>query len=151
MQNEPARDFAQPSVRHAFAWTVAAVSAPAVPEASDPEEARQAITKAAAAFPAWRDLDRLARARVIVQAAALLRDRRDELAAIMIHEAGKPWREADADVCEAIDFCEYYARGAVGLSGVGSKAGGPDYLRHFVEPRSASENTMRHGFAPEME
>ena len=28
----------------------------------------------------------------------------------MIREAGKPWREADADVCEAIDFCEYYAR-----------------------------------------
>ncbi len=44
-----------------------------------------------------------------------MRDRRDELAAIMIREAGKPWREADADVCEAIDFCEYYARGAVGL------------------------------------
>ncbi len=28
----------------------------------------------------------------------------------MIREAGKTWREADADVCEAIDFCEYYAR-----------------------------------------
>jgi len=116
MQNEPARDFAQPLVRHAFARAVAAVSVPAVPEASDPEEARQAIAKAAAAFPAWRDLDGLARARVIVQAAALMRDRRDELAAMMIREAGKPWREADADVCEAIDFCEYYARSAVGLS-----------------------------------
>ncbi len=44
-----------------------------------------------------------------------MRDRRDELAAIMIREAGKPWREADADVCEAIDFCQYYARSAVGL------------------------------------
>ena len=33
----------------------------------------------------------------------------------MVREAGKPWREADADVCEAIDFCEYYARCAVGL------------------------------------
>ncbi len=31
------------------------------------------------------------------------------------------------------------------LSGTGSKAGGPDYLRHFVEPRAVSENTMRHG------
>jgi RHH-type proline utilization regulon transcriptional repressor/proline dehydrogenase/delta 1-pyrroline-5-carboxylate dehydrogenase len=41
--------------------------------------------------------------------------------------------------------------GGFGLSGVGSKAGGPDYLWHFVEPRSATENTMRHGFAPEME
>jgi RHH-type transcriptional regulator, proline utilization regulon repressor / proline dehydrogenase / delta 1-pyrroline-5-carboxylate dehydrogenase len=33
----------------------------------------------------------------------------------MIREAGKPWREADADTCEAIDFCEYYAREAVRL------------------------------------
>jgi RHH-type proline utilization regulon transcriptional repressor/proline dehydrogenase/delta 1-pyrroline-5-carboxylate dehydrogenase len=31
------------------------------------------------------------------------------------------------------------------LSGTGSKAGGPDYLRHFVEPRAITENTMRHG------
>jgi RHH-type proline utilization regulon transcriptional repressor/proline dehydrogenase/delta 1-pyrroline-5-carboxylate dehydrogenase len=31
------------------------------------------------------------------------------------------------------------------LSGVGSKAGGPDYLLQFVEPRVLSENTMRHG------
>jgi RHH-type transcriptional regulator, proline utilization regulon repressor / proline dehydrogenase / delta 1-pyrroline-5-carboxylate dehydrogenase len=32
-------------------------------------------------------------------------------------------------------------------SGVGSKAGGPDYLLQFVEPRVVSENTMRHGIA----
>jgi RHH-type proline utilization regulon transcriptional repressor/proline dehydrogenase/delta 1-pyrroline-5-carboxylate dehydrogenase len=38
--------------------------------------------------------------------------------------------------------------GGFGLSGIGSKAGGADYLLHFVEPRSSSENTMRHGFAP---
>jgi RHH-type transcriptional regulator, proline utilization regulon repressor / proline dehydrogenase / delta 1-pyrroline-5-carboxylate dehydrogenase len=31
------------------------------------------------------------------------------------------------------------------LSGIGSKAGGPDYLLQFVEPRVVSENTMRHG------
>ena len=31
------------------------------------------------------------------------------------------------------------------LSGTGSKAGGPDYLRQFVEPHVVTENTMRHG------
>jgi RHH-type proline utilization regulon transcriptional repressor/proline dehydrogenase/delta 1-pyrroline-5-carboxylate dehydrogenase len=41
--------------------------------------------------------------------------------------------------------------GGFGLSGVGSKAGGLDYLLHFVEPRSCAENTMRHGFAPGLE
>ena len=33
------------------------------------------------------------------------------------------------------------------LSGTGSKAGGPDYLLHFAEPRVVTENTMRHGLA----
>jgi len=40
--------------------------------------------------------------------------------------------------------------GGFGLSGVGTKAGGADYLLHFVEPRNCTENTMRHGFAPEL-
>ncbi|MGH8979002.1 MAG: aldehyde dehydrogenase family protein, partial [Acidimicrobiia bacterium] len=39
--------------------------------------------------------------------------------------------------------------GGFGMSGVGSKAGGPDYLHQFVEPRSISENTLRQGFAPD--
>ena len=34
------------------------------------------------------------------------------------------------------------------MSGVGSKAGGPDYLLQFMEPRTVTENTMRRGFAP---
>jgi RHH-type proline utilization regulon transcriptional repressor/proline dehydrogenase/delta 1-pyrroline-5-carboxylate dehydrogenase len=44
-----------------------------------------------------------------------MRRRRDELAGIVIRESGKPWREADAEVCEAIDFCEFYAREAVAV------------------------------------
>jgi RHH-type proline utilization regulon transcriptional repressor/proline dehydrogenase/delta 1-pyrroline-5-carboxylate dehydrogenase len=39
--------------------------------------------------------------------------------------------------------------GGYGLSGVGSKAGGPDYLLQFLEPRVVTENTLRSGFAPE--
>ncbi len=34
-------------------------------------------------------------------------------------------------------------------SGVGSKAGGPDYLAQFTEPRVLTENTMRHGLVVE--
>jgi len=37
--------------------------------------------------------------------------------------------------------------GGYGLSGVGSKAGGPDYLLQFVNPRTVTENTLRQGFA----
>lgn len=39
-----------------------------------------------------------------------MRQRRYELAAWEVVECGKPWAEADADVCEAIDFCMYYAQ-----------------------------------------
>jgi RHH-type proline utilization regulon transcriptional repressor/proline dehydrogenase/delta 1-pyrroline-5-carboxylate dehydrogenase len=38
--------------------------------------------------------------------------------------------------------------GGLKLSGVGSKAGGPDYVLQFLEPRTISENTLRHGFVP---
>ena len=38
--------------------------------------------------------------------------------------------------------------GGLKLSGIGSKASGPDYLLQFLEPRTISENTLRHGFVP---
>ena len=38
--------------------------------------------------------------------------------------------------------------GGARMSGVGTKAGGPDYLLHFMDPRVVTENTMRRGFAP---
>jgi RHH-type proline utilization regulon transcriptional repressor/proline dehydrogenase/delta 1-pyrroline-5-carboxylate dehydrogenase len=44
-----------------------------------------------------------------------MRERRPTLAALCVREAGKPWADADAEVCEAIDFLEFYARGAVVL------------------------------------
>jgi RHH-type proline utilization regulon transcriptional repressor/proline dehydrogenase/delta 1-pyrroline-5-carboxylate dehydrogenase len=39
--------------------------------------------------------------------------------------------------------------GGLALSGLGEKAGGPDYVRQFMQPRVVTENTMRRGFAPE--
>ena len=77
---------------------------------------RDVVARAKAALPSWRDTPAIDRARCLTRAADLMRRRRDELAGIVIKESGKPWREADADVCEAIDFCEYYAREAVALS-----------------------------------
>jgi len=38
--------------------------------------------------------------------------------------------------------------GGAGLSGGGTKAGGADYLLHFMNPRVVTENTLRRGFAP---
>jgi RHH-type proline utilization regulon transcriptional repressor/proline dehydrogenase/delta 1-pyrroline-5-carboxylate dehydrogenase len=41
--------------------------------------------------------------------------------------------------------------GGFGMSGIGTKAGGPGYLLHFADPRSVTENTMRRGMTPELE
>ncbi|MEN6459725.1 MAG: proline dehydrogenase family protein [Thermoguttaceae bacterium] len=115
MLNEPFRDFSDPVHREQFAKAVASAKVPTIKHIPGEEQAKQAIAEAHAAFPAWRDRDPLDRSRIILEAAAIMRQRRDELSAIMIREGGKPWREADADTCEAIDFCEYYARQAVNL------------------------------------
>jgi predicted delta-1-pyrroline-5-carboxylate dehydrogenase group 2 len=78
-------------------------------------DAAAAVGAAANAFPEWRDFGAAKRAEVLVRAAALLRGRRLELAALQVRECAKPWPEADGDVCEAIDFLEYYAREAMRL------------------------------------
>jgi RHH-type proline utilization regulon transcriptional repressor/proline dehydrogenase/delta 1-pyrroline-5-carboxylate dehydrogenase len=64
----------------------------------------------------WAATPAAERAEVLVRAAAWLRERRLEIAALEVRETAKPWPEADADVCEAIDFLEYYARGALDMA-----------------------------------
>jgi RHH-type proline utilization regulon transcriptional repressor/proline dehydrogenase/delta 1-pyrroline-5-carboxylate dehydrogenase len=70
----------------------------------------------AAAASAWRSTPAAERAAALVRAADWMRSRRLSLAALQVRECAKPWPEADADVCEAIDFLEYYAREAVALA-----------------------------------
>ncbi len=79
-------------------------------------EADRAIEAAAEAFEGWRRTPWRSRAGVLFRAAAIMRRRRFELAALEVFEAGKPWAEADGDVCEAIDFAEYYGRKALELA-----------------------------------
>ncbi len=108
--NESFRDFSQAPQHKAFASAIAKVTVPKIANDRTPAHAAEMVTLAEKAFPAWRDLDHRARAEVLIRAAAAMRAQRDALSGVMIKEAGKTWREADADVCEAIDFCEYYAR-----------------------------------------
>ena len=84
------------------------------PRAGDSEVAA-AIETAQRAFADWGSRPAGERAGALIGAAQWMRERRLELAALEVRECAKPWREADADVCEAIDFLEYYARGALEL------------------------------------
>jgi RHH-type proline utilization regulon transcriptional repressor/proline dehydrogenase/delta 1-pyrroline-5-carboxylate dehydrogenase len=74
-----------------------------------------AVQAAASAFEAWSARPARERAAALARAAAWMRERRPELAALAVRECAKPWDQADADVCEAIDFLEFYARGAIAL------------------------------------
>jgi 1-pyrroline-5-carboxylate dehydrogenase len=77
------------------------------------EQASEAIAAAARAFESWKRLTAEERAEYIFKAAALLRERRFDYDALLVYEVGKSWVEADADVAEAIDFLEFYAREAL--------------------------------------
>ncbi|WP_257210236.1 L-glutamate gamma-semialdehyde dehydrogenase [Nostoc linckia] len=73
------------------------------------EQAEQAMQAAKAAFPKWRKTPVQERANILRKAADLMEQRRAELSAWMVLEVGKPVKEADGEVSEAIDFCRYYA------------------------------------------
>ncbi len=83
--------------------------------AARPEEVQAAIETARAGLREWRETSPETRAQALIGAAAWIRERRLELAALEVRECAKPWLEADGDVCEAIDFLEYYARAGVEL------------------------------------
>jgi RHH-type transcriptional regulator, proline utilization regulon repressor / proline dehydrogenase / delta 1-pyrroline-5-carboxylate dehydrogenase len=99
------------------------------------EHAGQAIDAARTAFPLWRDVDPIVRADFMVKAAAIMRKRRFELAAWQVYECAKNWREADADVCEAIDFLEYYAVEMRRLAKPGARNLPGEDNAFFYEPR----------------
>ncbi len=81
--------------------------------AATPARVDAAVRAAKGAYRAWSDAGAHHRAACLSRAAAHLRERRREVAALEVAECGKPWAEADADVCEAIDFLEYYGRLAI--------------------------------------
>jgi RHH-type proline utilization regulon transcriptional repressor/proline dehydrogenase/delta 1-pyrroline-5-carboxylate dehydrogenase len=74
-----------------------------------PGEVDSLVKAARVQLSAWSTTSSDRRADILVGAATVMRRRRFELAAWEILETGKPWREADADVAEAIDFLEFYA------------------------------------------
>ncbi|HKY31806.1 MAG TPA: L-glutamate gamma-semialdehyde dehydrogenase [Candidatus Polarisedimenticolia bacterium] len=85
-------------------------------KATEPQ-AEQAMQAALKAYETWKEVPADKRADLLFKSAAIMRRRRFELAAWMIHEVGKSWVEADADVAEAIDFCDFYAREMLRLAG----------------------------------
>ncbi len=82
-----------------------------------PELAARAVEEAHKEFQRWQDVPAGERAQYLLKAGAILRERKFEMGAWMVFEVGKSWAEADADVAEAIDFCDFYAREMLRLAG----------------------------------
>ncbi len=102
------------------------------------ELARQAVEAAAAVFPMWRDTAPIKRAQYLFDAAQVMRRRRFELAAWQLYECGKPRREADADVAESIDYCEFYALEMLRLAAPRRRDAPGEENVYFYEPRGVA-------------
>ena len=114
--NEPFRDFSCREQREEFAREITRLKIPQPPEIILREkDTEAAISRACASAKKWSATPMKRRSETLLRAAASMRQKRDQLAGAVIRESGKNWHEADADVCEAIDFCEFYARQAYNL------------------------------------
>jgi 1-pyrroline-5-carboxylate dehydrogenase len=82
------------------------------------EHVEPAMQAALRGFDHWKNTSIEERASLLFRVADMLRERKVEFGAWMVFEVSKNWAEADADVAETIDFCEYYAREALRLSKV---------------------------------
>jgi 1-pyrroline-5-carboxylate dehydrogenase len=103
--------------------------------AATEREADMALDVATAAFESWSRTPPEARARVMLRASGIMKRRKFELLAWEVYEGGKPWNEADAQVAEAIDFLEYYAREMLRLKdGVEIYAIPGEESRYFYQP-----------------
>jgi 1-pyrroline-5-carboxylate dehydrogenase len=80
------------------------------------EQIEPAMQAALRAFESWKNVPAEERAALLFKLADILRRRKFEFNAWMVMEVGKNWDEAEADTCEAIDFCELYARAALHLA-----------------------------------
>ncbi len=83
---------------------------------AEAEHAEAAMTAALRAFDSWSRTSAAERASLLLNAAAIIRNRKFEFMAWLTYEVGKNWAEADADIGETIDFLEFYAREALRLA-----------------------------------
>jgi 1-pyrroline-5-carboxylate dehydrogenase len=82
------------------------------------EHVEPAMQAALRAFESWKYAPIEERASLVFRVGDLLRERKFEFCAWLVFEVSKNWAEADGDIAETIDFCEYYSREALRLANV---------------------------------
>lgn len=102
----------QPSTsKHTFTSVDPSTSLPlATIHTASPSDIDAAVDAARTVFPSWSATPATARAKILLRAAAILRERNDELATIETHDTGKPFSETSAvDIVTGADVLEYFA------------------------------------------
>jgi len=94
-------------------------------------EVDDAVEAASKAYLTWRDVSPAERAEVLLKAAQYLKDNIHDLCAVQILEVGKQWEQAQADIGEAIDFMEYYAREMIRLGKPRRMGHAPGEMSHL--------------------
>ena len=99
-------------------------------------DAEKCMVAAKGAFQIWSKKSPEDRAQVLLNAAALMRERKHDFSAMMSLEEGKNWPEADGDTAESIDFLEFYAREIIRYSNKSgdvtpSPVGDHNWIRYF--------------------
>jgi 1-pyrroline-5-carboxylate dehydrogenase len=103
-------------------------------QAASTSEVEPAMQAALKAFETWKFSSIEERTNLLFRVSYLLRERKFELMAWMVFEVGKNWPEADGDIAELIDFCDFYALEALRLSKAEPPVqlpGERDYLRYI--------------------
>lgn len=92
----------------------------------------EAIASAKQGFTVWSQTPAIERARILQRAAAILRERNDELAKVEVQDTGKPWQEAvEVDVQTGADAIEYFANLCPSMMGEQQSVGNDFfYTRH---------------------
>lgn len=132
----PPRDFSIASVRQQFRAALDQFS-PCGRCDEEGQALEAAIEAARAASPDWRRREPAERVAAVLRAADAMASARDGLAAQLVHEAGLTWRQADAEVCRAVDSCRCLAsRAAHGHDAgpVAAESGGTHASVHPAGP-----------------
>ena len=128
-----------PASRHICTNPAASTEALDEVELAGVVHAEQAVCNAVRAFERWRDTPVSTRTQLCRGAAQLMLAKREQLAALEVLEVGKNWREADADVAEAIDYLRYYALQMEALDGWRPTIVFPGEPNHLIyEPRGVA-------------
>src|SRR5689334_10514165 len=77
------------------------------------DQVEPAMNAALKAFESWSRTSVEERASLVFRVGDIMRERKFEFMAWLVFEVSKNWGEADADISETIDFCEFYAREAL--------------------------------------